>query len=54
VPSGEAVHEATHKATPVRCATHGDGMGAVSVIVLAACHALDRALCLQCARVFAD
>jgi len=29
-------------------------VGAVSVIVLAACHALDRALYLQCARVFAD
>ncbi|HVI11835.1 MAG TPA: hypothetical protein VM822_03085, partial [Pseudolabrys sp.] len=50
-PSGETVHEATHKATSARRAAHGDGMGAVSVIVLAAFHTLDGALCLQCARV---
>jgi hypothetical protein len=48
------VHDATHKATPARRAAHGDGMSAVTVIVLAAFHALDGALCLQCVRVFAD
>jgi hypothetical protein len=48
------VHKATQKATPARRMPHGDGVSAVSVIVLAAFHALDGALCLQCVRVFAD
>jgi len=53
-PSGKAVHEATHKAPPARRAAHSDGMGAVCVLVLAARHALVRAFCPQCARIFAD
>jgi hypothetical protein len=43
-----------HEATPARRAAHGDGVGTVSVILLTACHALDRAFSLQCARIFAD
>ena len=46
--------KARHKAAPARRAAHGNGVGAVSVILLAACHALDRAVCMQCARIFAD
>jgi len=46
--------ETTHQATATRSAAYGNGMGAVCVLVLAACHVLDRAFCPQCARLFAD
>ncbi|MGC2586473.1 MAG: hypothetical protein WA445_09380, partial [Pseudolabrys sp.] len=41
-PSGEATRDAAF----ARLVTHGYGVGMVSMVLLTACHALDRSLCL--------